>query len=368
VSFGVRDGREEYRSDWLTCFFWSVVTLVAYYGLATSPTWLLNNPTLLDFKSIHIELFAFILVMALGEISNGGNAKGKPRFDREGALKVALFVMLAVLPEYMQYVMNGKASFYKLGTGALALSCMFKLDAENIYFDGYHIVLAMLFAGCGFAFVTAHQLYFLSSKDNNVRGSDGPVVLILAVTSSVIALFMLSVYLFVKYLDQEQAINCSSLSYHRYVLIQCFLLLLLATSLAMWTARATAVYVYIPIFIRRESITPRESKTANNQIVLLLVYIVALISAYYYREKILDTRVFLAIFLVFASLGLVVLVRGFSRLRNFGRHTILLLLGIIVGAVVTFLAVDNYAKRHNVKMKLLFGQETNEYLDRLNTR
>jgi len=85
-------------------------------------------------------------------------------------------------------------------------------------------------------------------------------------------------------------------------------------------------------------------------------------------EKIFDTRVLLGIFLVFASLGLVVLVRGFSRLKNFGRHTVLLLLGIVVGAVITFLAVDNYAKRHNIKMKLLFGQETIEYLDRLNTR
>jgi hypothetical protein len=355
-------------SDWLTYFIWSAVTLVAYYAMATSSSWLLNNSTLLNFKSIRIQLLAFILVMALGEISNGSNKKEKPQFDSSGALKVALFVILAVLPEYMQYVMNGKAGFYKLGTGAVALSCMFNLDAEYLFIDGYHIVFATLFIGCGFAFLIAHLLYALSSKDKNARGSDGPVVLILAVTGSMIALFMLSVYLFVKYLEIEQAINCSSLSYHRYVLIQCFLLLLLATSLAMWTARATAVYVYIPIFIRRESTTPRDSKTANNQIVLLIVYIVALVSAYYYREKILDTRVFLAIFLVFASLGLVVLVRGFSRLRNFGRHTILLLLGIIVGAVVTFLAVDNYAKRHNVKMKLLFGQETNEYLDRLNTR
>jgi len=285
VSFGVRTDGVEHRVDWLGYFFWSVVTLFAYYGLATSHTWLLNKPTLLDFKSIRIELLAFILVMALGEISNGSNEKEKPQFDSRGALKVALFVILAVLPEYMQNVMNGKASFYELVTGAVALSCMFKLDAENLFFDGYHIVSAMLFAGCGCAFITAHLLYSLSSKDKNVRGSDGPVVLILAVTSSVIALFMLSVYLFVKYIDKEQAINCSSLSYHRYVLIQCFFLLLLATSLAMWIARATAVYVYIPIFIRRESTKPRESKTANNHIVLLIVYILGLISACYYWKK-----------------------------------------------------------------------------------
>lgn len=363
MNFGMGTNKEEGSIDWIGYLGWSGATLIAYYGLATSPTWLVKNPTLLDLKSIKIELLAFIVVMAIGEISNSGSAQNTPEFERVGALKVALFVILAVLPEYMQYVMGGEAIFYKRETDALVLNCIFNINISSSYFNSYSIVYVMLIAGLLCALCTAHKLYFI---DKDASSRESPLILILAITSSVIALLMLAIYLFLKYLDKEQTIDCSNPSYSGVILMQCFSLVLLAAGLAMWIARAGSVYFYIPLFIDRESPEPRALKTAYNQIILIIICIFASILAYYYREKLLDNTFLLLIFAALACLAIAILANGFYRLKNYYPHAVLMLLGIVVVAVITFLAADSYSKRHNEKLKLIpLDEETIEYLNRL---
>lgn len=340
---------------WVGCLVWSGISLCAFYLIATLPIWMVGNHELFDLDAIRIELAAFILVMAIGEFSSSGSAKKDHQLDSEGGAKVALFVILAVLPEYMDYVIRGSDESSEREVSTQALTCIFKID-------GYLLVSVLLFIGLTCAIHTARVLHLFDLGGRKLEKSSIPS---LGAASTVVAILMLSIYLFLKHISEQQFENCSNQYYSRAVL-QGFLVMLLGVICAMFTARAYSVYVIIPFFINRQREEFSTARSAYQLLLLLIAVLLIFIGVVHYWDKILASPIFLILFGLFVCFAVVKLISVLPLWKKYYPHVLLVLITIIVAAAITYFAMAFMQNKSNEILEVTpLDDVTIEYLDQI---
>lgn len=322
----------------------------------------LESYEILNIKSVAVETVVFIFVMIIGDISNNVSDDQTYELDCTGWARVALFIMLSVLPAFWNYLVNNYES-------SDIFSCIFRVYKNESGYDvGKVIVVTLALVGVGCAYGTAHKLRQIKSGQQLGQGvGDGGFPGFSALMSSLVAVVMLSVYLVMSHLNGN-TVNCSKSLNAPEALVACLFIVILYVSAVMTFTRHFSVYILIPGIDKVSNTAPNSIVSAYNQLLLLIVFILVLVFSFHYWDSLTVNPILLILFGLFVC---IVSLKLLSALMHWRRHCskiLLLLITVIFALTVTYLAMVYLHKRSNYNLKEIpLSPETIEYLDQFKT-
>ncbi len=318
----------------------------------------LESYEILNIKSVAVETFIFIIVMIIGDISNNVSDDQAHELECTGWARVALFVMLSVLPAFANHLINNNESSH-------IFSCIFQIhQGESGDEIGNIIFFALALVGVVCAYGTARKLSKIKrDKKSGQSTGDASYSGISALVSSLVAIVMLSVYLLMNHLNSN-TVNCSKSLHTTEALIACLFIIFLYVITVMAFTRHFSVYVLIPIIDRLPNTPSNSVVAAYNQLLLLIVFLLVLGFAFHYWDSLAVNPILIIIFGLFVCIVFLKLLSFSTHLKRRYPQILLVLIATIFALSVTYLAMVYLHSRSNDDLnEIQLSPENIEYLE-----
>ena len=307
----------------------------------------LESYQVLNVKSIAVETVMFTFVMVVGDISNPRSRAYK--FDDAGLARVALFIMLAVLPAFANHLIQERDS-------SRLFHCLLQgYQGQPTYDFGKNLVIVLMVGGSVFSWHTALKLRkYEIVTDKEYSG-------ISALISSAIAVSMLTIYLFLNHLHDE-VVSCYDVNSVRWFLFSALGYLFIYVVFVATLARHVSVYFLIPLIQKIE--TPSGRATIASKSLFLNVFLLLTSAlAIYYWDDLQARPILLLLFGLFLCYIISMVVRAFFRWKNYYPHMVLILIATLLATGAGYLVGVYLMSRSGEELiEIQLDEETIEYL------
>ncbi len=346
----------------------SIGGLCALFLLGVCLIWLLDDIKILNAYTILVETLVFVFLMIFGDISNNAPDNWKKRLDCAGWAKVALFIIVSVIPAYVQHLVTNIQQLLNIEgeDTPLVFSCLLRLYTVDVKYSGDLLVFVLFLVGMLCAALTAHKLkvFTISNTGIRERGFSGAWAFVV----SIIAGVMCAVYFFLNHLIENKVADCSNVYQRPEKFLICFLVVLLYLGAVMLCTRIYSVRVLIPFLEKGQTAGHDETKSIYNQLLLLIVFILVSILAIYYWDSLSEKPILLVLFGLFVCFVILRLLSAVIHWKNYYPHILLVLIAAICALAVTYLAMVYLHNRSSDDLKEIpLSPETIEYLDQFKT-
>lgn len=309
----------------------------------------LESYQVLNIGPIVVETVMFMFVMVIGDLSNPNSIDYE--LDRAGWAKVALFILLSVLPAFANHLVQERDS-------SRVFSCLLQNYHDPSLKDiGRTLVGVLVSVGIVCVLHTAMTLRrFEIRTDEDYSGLS---VLI----SSTIAVVMLSVYLFLNHVNDE-IVSCSDVNSVRLLLFSALGYLVVYLAAVVVFTRHVSVYILIPV-IRKMEAPASGTAIASKCFFLIFVFLMASVLAIYYWGYLLANPLLLLLYALFGWYIISVIVRALIHLKRYWVHILLVLTVMLFAVGVGYMVGVSLIGRSDDELKeIQLDEKTIEYLKR----